>query len=140
MLYTETKLNEKLMSIGAKTLIIGIDIAKDDHVARFVDRMGVEISKAIKFSNDREGFEAIVSRIQSICNEHGFCEIIPACEPTGHYWKALAYYLLKQLGTKIVLINPAHTLPGQSATAKKAKELDDNSQTRSPVPSRKIRS
>jgi transposase len=42
-------------------------------------------------------------------------------EPTGHYWKALANYLIKG-GFKVVGVNPYHT--------KKAKELDDNSPTK----------
>lgn len=44
-------------------------------------------------------------------------------EPTGHYWKALANFLLKQAKITVVLVNPFHT--------KTAKELDDNSQTKS---------
>ena len=44
-------------------------------------------------------------------------------EPTGHYWKAFANFLLKQAKITVVLVNPFHT--------KKAKELDDNSQTKS---------
>lgn len=44
-------------------------------------------------------------------------------EPTGHYWKAFANFLLKQAKITVVLVNPYHT--------KKAKELDDNSQTKS---------
>lgn len=43
-------------------------------------------------------------------------------EPTGHYWKTLAHYLIKA-GYKVVGVNPYHT--------KKAKELDDNSPTKS---------
>lgn len=44
-------------------------------------------------------------------------------EPTGHYWKAFANWLEKQDGIKAVLVNPYAT--------KQAKELDDNSQTKS---------
>ena len=44
-------------------------------------------------------------------------------EPTGHYWKAFANWLEKQDGIKVVLVNPYAT--------KQAKELDDNSQTKS---------
>lgn len=44
-------------------------------------------------------------------------------EPTGHYWKAFANFLLKQAKITVVLINSYHT--------KRAKELDDNSQTKS---------
>jgi len=42
-------------------------------------------------------------------------------EPTGHYWKTLANYLLKS-GYRVVGVNPYHT--------KKAKELYDNSPTK----------
>ena len=44
-------------------------------------------------------------------------------EPTGHYWKAFANWLEKQDGITVVLANPYAT--------KQAKELDDNSQTKS---------
>jgi transposase len=43
-------------------------------------------------------------------------------EPTGHYWKTLAHYLIKT-GYRVVGVNPHHT--------KKAKELDDKSPTAS---------
>ncbi len=43
-------------------------------------------------------------------------------EPTGHYWKPLANYL-PECGFTVVGVNPCHT--------KKAKELDDNSPTKS---------
>ncbi|WP_241422431.1 IS110 family transposase [Candidatus Contubernalis alkaliaceticus] len=43
-------------------------------------------------------------------------------EPTGHYWKTLANYLIfRQI--RVVMVNPYHT--------KRAKELDDNSPTKS---------
>lgn len=45
-------------------------------------------------------------------------------EPTGHYWKAFANYLIKNK-ICVVLVNPYHT--------KKSKELDDNSQTKSDI-------
>jgi transposase len=44
-------------------------------------------------------------------------------EPTGHYWKALGNFLMKHESIEVVLVNPYHT--------KKAKELDDNSPTKS---------
>lgn len=44
-------------------------------------------------------------------------------EPTGHYWKVFANWLEKQAGITVVLVNPYAT--------KQAKELDDNSQTKS---------
>jgi transposase len=113
----------KLEAVTPKTLVIGIDIAKHTQWARFIDCRGMECSKAFKFGNDRNGFNAILAEIRKICNESGLDNTIVGMEPTGHYWKALANFLMKQEKTTVVLVNPYHT--------KKAKELDDNSPTKS---------
>jgi len=122
----KNRINQRLEEISVTTLVIGVDIAKSVHWARFVDYRGIEIGKAISFNCDREGFESIVARIEEIRNSKvlrvRFDKIIVGMEPTGHYWKTLANYLLKA-GYRVVCVNPYHT--------KKAKELDDNSQTTS---------
>lgn len=115
--------NEKLEAITFKTLIVGVDIAKHSQWARFVDCRGIEHNKAIKFENNRNGFNTILTRIYEICKNEDFNKVIVGMEPTGHYWKAFANFLLKQAKITVVLVNPYHT--------KKAKELDDNSQTKS---------
>ena len=118
--------NRRLEEITATTLIVGVDIAKKVHWARFVDYRGVEIGKAISIRCDRQGFESIVAKIQLICNStvdrQPFDKIIIGMEPTGHYWKTLASYLM-EAGYQVVGVNPYHT--------KRAKELDDNSPTKS---------
>ncbi len=115
--------NEKIETITFKTLIVGVDIAKHNQWARFVDCRGIEHNKALKFENNRNGFNTILTRIYEICKNEDFNRIIVGMEPTGHYWKAFANFLLKQAKITVVLVNPYHT--------KKAKELDDNSQTKS---------
>lgn len=119
----KSQLNQKIEAVTLRTLVVGIDIAKEKQWARFVDCRGVECGKAMYFRNDRTGFEAILARMRQISKENSFADVIVGMEPTGHYWKALANYLMKQEGIHIVLVNPYHT--------KKAKELDDNSQTKS---------
>jgi transposase len=83
------------------------------------------MGKAVSFTNDREGFESIVARIEQLrnskANHKPLTQVIIGMEPTGHYWKALAYYLTER-GYRVVGVNPYH--------AKKAKELDDNSPTK----------
>ena len=116
----ESRIDKNLKAITPQTVIMGVDIAKTEQWARFVDYRGVEIGKAIKFRNDRNGFEIIVAEIIRRCKEKSAEKIIVGMEPTGHYWKALANYLMKK-GITVVLVNPFHT--------KKAKELDDNSPT-----------
>ena len=121
--HLKERLNEKLEAITFKTLIVGVDIAKHNQWARFVDCRGIEHNKALKFENNRNGFNAILARIYEICKQEDFNKVIVGMEPTGHYWKAFANFLLKQAKITVVLVNPYHT--------KKAKELDDNSQTKS---------
>ena len=119
---TERNLGE----ITVDTLIVGIDVAKEDQWARFVDYRGVEQGKAVKFKNNRRGFEFIVTRTKEICNlktlKQPFTRVIIGMEPTGHYWKPMAKYLTEVV-YKVVGVNPYST--------KKAKELDDNSPNKS---------
>lgn len=121
----KNRTNKKLEGITAGTLIVGVDVAKAVHWARFVDYRGMEIGKAVSFKSNRPGFESIVAKIEGICKlkslRYPIEQIIIGCEPTGHYWKTLANYLM-EAGYKVVCVNPYHT--------KKAKELDDNSPTK----------
>lgn len=117
-------LNAKLKAITFSTLVVGIDIAKKNQWARFVDCRGIEYGKALKFENNKNGFEKILTVISELCKKDGFSNVVIGMEPTGHYWKPLANYLLKKKIT-VVLVNPYHT--------KKSKELDDNSQTKSDI-------
>lgn len=114
---------QKLEAITFSTLVVGVDIAKHNQWARFVDCRGIEHDKAIKFENNRNGFNEILTRIYQICKKEGFDKVVVGMEPTGHYWKAFANFMLKQAKIAVVLVNPYHT--------KTAKELDDNSQTKS---------
>ena len=122
----KNRINQRLEEITETTLIVGVDISKATHWARFANYRGIEEGKAIAFKSDHSGFESIVARIEEICGSKvlrcSYDKIIIGMEPTGHYWKTFANYLIKA-GYKVVCVNPAHT--------KKAKELDDNSQTAS---------
>ncbi len=114
--------NQKLEAITPSTLIVGVDIAKELQWARFVDYRGLELGKAVKFHNDKNGFDSILASIETICKSKELFDVIVGMEPTGHYWKPLANYLILN-GITVVMVNPYHT--------KRAKELDDNSQTKS---------
>ena len=120
---SKDRLNRKLKLITPKTLIGGVDIAKHIQWARFVDYRGIEIGGAVRFSNDKNGFEDILTSIRRLCKEYRFKHVVIGMEPTGHYWKALANFLMKQRNITVVLVNPYAT--------KRVKELDDNSPTKS---------
>ena len=78
--------NDRIEEITPTTLIVGIDIAKSVHWARFVDYRGKEVGKALSFKNDRQGFESIVTRIQEIIKTRDlptpFESVIIGMEPT----------------------------------------------------------
>ena len=118
MNYTQ---NEKIMSINERTLVIGIDIAKSVQYARAFDYRGIELGKVKSFENTAEGFKIFEDWIKSLANTKQKNNIIVGLEPTGHYWFNLGHFL-KELGVKLVLVNPYHV--------KRINELDDNSQTK----------
>lgn len=113
--------NHKIAQITNTTLIVGIDIAKDKHVARAQDHRGMEFGKRLIFENRIEGFKKLFEWMERHQKENGKTNIILGVEPTGHYWLSLAYYL-KARDYNLVLVNPMHV--------KKSKELDDNSPTK----------
>ena len=121
----KNRINEKIEEITVKTLIVGVDIAKEVHYARFVDYRGAEVGKTVSFRSERKGFEHIIAQIEKICKskilKEPYEKVIIGMEPTGHYWKTFADYVMKDGKYKVVCVNPYHT--------KKAKELDDNSPT-----------
>lgn len=118
MNYTQ---NQKISQITPSTLIIGIDIAKDKHVARAQDDRGIEFGKRLIFENRIHGFESLLTWVDRHKRSHDKTHVIFGVEPTGHFWLNLAYYLTAK-GYDFVLVNPMHV--------KKSKELDDNSPTK----------
>lgn len=110
--------NEKLKQITPKTLVVGIDIAKKKHVARAVDDRGMEFGKRVIFENNIAGFEQLISWVSEKMEDHEKTEMVLGCEPTGHYWKNLAYWA-KARDIRFVVVNPMHV--------KRMKEVDDNS-------------
>lgn len=113
--------NHKIAQITDQTLIVGIDIAKNKHVARAQDHRGMEFGKRLIFENRIEGFQLLLEWMERHQKENGKTDVILGVEPTGHYWLSLAYYL-KARGHNLVLVNPMHV--------KRLKELDDNSPTK----------
>lgn len=118
MNYTQ---NHKISQITPSTLIVGIDIAKDKHVARAQDDRGIEFGKRLIFENRMYGFQKLVNWAEDLRKENAKDHVILGVEPTGHYWFSLAYFLVAK-GYDFVVVNPMHV--------KKSKELDDNSPTK----------
>lgn len=104
--------------VAAKTLVVGIDIAKHIHWVQMIYQ-GELVGKAFSVHNTKEGFENLVKVINARKDQLGAHSVVVGMEPTGHYFKPLAYYLQGNQMFKLVLVNPMHV--------NRSKELDDNS-------------
>ena len=64
--YSQLNTNQKqrIMQLSEKTLIIGVDIAKVNHVARAQDFRGIELGKRLLFKNTRDGLDRLGSMDQ----------------------------------------------------------------------------
>jgi transposase len=113
------KQNEKILQVTEKTLVVGVDIAKETQFCRAFNYRGLELGKVYSFSNDRSGFDSFKEWSEYLMKQHNLDKLIIGMEPTGHYWWNLGEYCGDN-AMKIVLVNPFHV--------KRSKELDDNSQ------------
>lgn len=112
--------NDKISSITTEMLIVGCDIGSEMHFIRAIDNRGIEISKApLGFTNDKVGFEKAKQWMLELAAQCGKTQIVLGLEPTGHYWFALATWLISH-GVSVVQVNPY--------AVKQSKEIEDNSQ------------
>jgi len=114
--------NEKLRMIKEGVITVGIDIAKRIHWVQPMLHSGILLGKPFSIQNNRNGFESLLAKLKLIKQQNKCQEVIVGLEPTGHYWKALCWFLINNQ-IKVVLVNPYHV--------KTSKELDDNTQTKS---------
>jgi transposase len=102
-------LNQRIDRISSHHAIIGIDMAKDIHVAQITDYRGrVLIKRSLSFTNTLEGFTMLLTWAHSGLTKNGLTSLLIGLEPTGHYWFNLANWLLEQ-GIEVVLVNPTTT-------------------------------
>lgn len=116
--------NQRIQRITIQHLVIGIDVAKELHVARAVNFRGLELGKACTFKNNVEGFKRLQNWINKLKEQHNLSSVIIGLEPTGHYWLNLASWLLEEK-IEVVLVNPFRV--------KKTKEYRDNSPTKNDI-------
>jgi len=117
-------MQEKIMRITATTVIVGVDVAKEEHWARITDYRGIDLTKPVRVTNNIAGFSKLMASIGKARMTHGCDQVMIGMEPSGHYGRALQWYLKVHPSQPVLVgVNPYHT--------KQAKEMDDNSQTKS---------
>ena len=86
-------------------LYLGIDIAKNNHVASLINENGKALFKAFSFANTSDGGEALLSKLNSFSSNNSNFTI--GMEATGHYWLALYSFFMTWF--TIYVINPIQT-------------------------------
>ena len=116
------QINQRIERITPKDLIVGIDIAKEVHVAAATNFRGVQQGSICSFTNDEAGFTKLMHWVKKLERSTGLGhETIFGMEPTGHYGMTLASWLDQQ-GYAIMRVNPM--------TTKRNKENRDNRQSK----------
>ena len=85
---------------------LGIDIAKNTHVASLIDEKGKNIFKGFSFSNTTDGGKLLLQIIQKYAD---FSNVIIGMEATGHYWLSVYSFLYDYNFHSIHVINPIQT-------------------------------
>jgi transposase len=80
-------------------------VGKNKHVACLIDREGAAVVRAQSFTNDAEGFQRILERLQEA---GGPSRVAVALEATGHYWYSLHDFLVRQR-YGVAVLNPIQT-------------------------------
>lgn len=92
-MYKNNSINKPNMS----TLVVGVDIAKYNSVARAFDIYGNELAKSITFGTTYEGFYSFKNWLIEIQISNKLTSTIVGMEPTGHYWFKLDQFVTESL-------------------------------------------
>lgn len=85
---------------------LGIDIAKNTHVASLIDEKGKNIFKGFSFSNSTTGGKSLIEIIKKHTD---FSNVVIGMEATGHYWLSIYSFLYDYDFSSIHVINPIQT-------------------------------
>lgn len=104
------------------TLIVGVDIGNAFNALGFMNKEGNVLCKCAKLYNNREGFEKFLDMIEGLKKKHHLRDVLIGMEPTGHYWRKLAYFA-KEHGYEVRFV--------RTTALKHHRELDESSSAKS---------
>ncbi|WP_243142264.1 IS110 family transposase [Roseburia intestinalis] len=97
-------------------IFVGIDIAKLNHFAAAISQGGEIILEPFKFTNDADGFQLLVSKLESFDKN----SIIIGLESTAHYGDNLVRYLVAEF-YQVCVLNPIKTCQMRKNNIRKTK-------------------
>lgn len=83
---------ERRQRIKSTTLVVGVDIGSKFNAVALMNKEGEALGKYPKVFNSRKGFEYFVEVIEGVRVRYGLKDVLIGMEPTGHYWREIAYF------------------------------------------------
>jgi transposase len=112
----------KRQRIRKATLIVGVDVGKSFNALGFMDKEGNVLDSCAKLYNNRDGFEEFINLIEGLKAKHHLRDVLIGMEPTGHYWRKLAYFA-KDHGYEVRFV--------RTTALKHHREIDESSSAKS---------
>ena len=97
-------------------IYVGIDIAKETHVAAAVNTDGVILLEPFAFQNNHDGFQLLKTNLETL-NKN---DLIIGLESTAHYAENVIFFL-HSLGYRLAVINPVQTAAVRKTGIRKTK-------------------
>ncbi len=115
---------ERRQRVNKNTLIVGMDIGSEFNAMALMNEIGEVIGRYPKVNNSREGFEYFKKVIEEAKKRKGLKEVLIGMEPTGHYWRKIAYYA-KEQGYEVRFI--------RTTALRHQRELDESSSAKTDI-------
>jgi len=109
---------EKRQRIRETTLIVGVDVGNAFNAVGYMNKEGNVLGSCAKLYNNREGFEQFVKMTEVLKRKYKLKDVLIGMEPTGHYWRKLAYFAREQ-GYEVRFI--------RTTAVKHHREIDESS-------------
>jgi len=119
-----TKQVAKRQKIKKTTLVVGLDIGSEFNAMGMMNKSGELIGKYPKVYNSRKGFEYFTQVIEQTKKRNGMKKVLIGMEPTGHYWRKIAFYA-KEQGYEVKFI--------RTTALKHQREVDESSSAKTDI-------
>jgi len=108
--------------IKRTTLVIGMDIGNEFNAMCLMNKEGEVLGKYPRIYNSRKGFNYFSKIIETMEKKKGFKDVLIGMEPTGHYWRKVAYFA-KDSGYEVRFV--------RTTALRHQRELDESSSAKS---------
>jgi transposase len=115
---------ERRQRIKRTTLVTGVDIGNDFNAIAYMHKEGTVLGRYPKVFNSRDGFDQFVWITEELKKKHGMKDVLIGLEPTGHYWRKIAYFAMEQ-GYAVRFI--------KTTSIKHERELNESSSAKSDI-------